>query len=56
MFEAELERSGTYQIALRIAQRHFAQQGGQLGDIHRNPPRLIAREQLSGGTVSLAKQ
>jgi hypothetical protein len=50
MFEAELERSGTCQIALRIAQRRFAQQGGQLGDIHRDPPGLILAEQLGCGS------
>jgi hypothetical protein len=52
MFEAELERSGTCQIALRIAQRRFAQQGVQLGDVGRDPPSLVFVEQLGRQAAS----
>ena len=44
MFEAELERPGTYRIVLsENSSKALSQQGGQLGDVRRNPPRLIAK-------------
>jgi hypothetical protein len=42
MFEAELERSGTYQIALRIAQRRFRSRVGSLAEIDRRASSLLS--------------